>query len=153
MPNVIEPKIKEQKLFKCEREIRKNNLFFEKNSITFNFEKKFLFSYKNIPAERKKGKRKKSKSNKRGKYHLFSFTRSFILEMDRSTPHTSPPAHTRRNDGESTRDEQSKKRTNGAVTGELGANFPLDLKGSQVESRFSKLLEIQNERIRRRLLA
>lgn len=73
-------------------------------------------------------------------FRLHDLSSSKWIDPPHTPPPPPPPAHTRRNDGESTRDEQSKKRTNGAaaVTGELGANFPLDLKGSQVESRFSK---------------
>lgn len=73
-------------------------------------------------------------------FRLHDLSSSKWIDPPHTPPPPLPPAHTRRNDGESTRDEQSKKRTNGAaaVTGELGANFPLDLKGSQVESRFSK---------------
>lgn len=57
-------------------------------------------------------------------------------------PTHSPSLHTQdETDGMDAR-EQSKKRTNGQkqlrCNGELGANSPLDLKGSQVENRFSK---------------
>lgn len=94
MPNVIEPKIKEQKLFKCEREIRKNNLFFEKNSITFNFEKKFLFSYKKkfLPNVKKEKEKNQNQTNVENIIYFRLHDLSSSKWID--PPHTPLPLHT-----------------------------------------------------------
>lgn len=135
--------------FNCARD-SKNNLFFSFHAscltlnffLTFKKENVIFVFIQEYSPETKKKKKEKIEIKQTLKISFIFVYTIFHPRNGSIHPTHSPSLHTQdETDGMDAR-EQSKKRTNGQkqlrCNGELGANSPLDLKGSQVENRFSK---------------